>query len=192
MGIFVQHLTPELAMAMGYSNQQRGAVIAQVNRGSTAEDAGLKSADIITKINDTSITQASQVKATISLLRAGTQAKISILRNGNPKLITVMVSDIKQREQQLQATNPYLYGLALRKFEQESPPNGLIQGVQVVGALESSAGFRAGLRPGDVIITANQQPINDIEALQTVAKKTQRQLLLQVLRETGALFVVID
>ena len=192
MGIFVQHLTPELAMAMGYSNHQRGAVIAQVNQGSTAEEAGLKSGDIITKINDTTITQASQVKSTISLLRAGSQAKISILRNGNPKVMTVMVTDIKQHEQQLQATNPYLYGLALRKFEQDSPPNGLIQGVQVVGALESGAGFRGGLRPGDVIIAANQKPIHTIDALQTEAKNSQKQLLLQVLRENGALFVVID
>ncbi|HBB53783.1 MAG TPA: protease [Legionellales bacterium] len=192
MGIFVQHLTPELAIAMGYNQEQQGALIAQVNQGSTAEQAGLHTGDIITKINDTTITQASQVKATISLLRSGTQAKIYILRNGQAKAINVMVSDIRQFEQQLQATNPFLFGLALGNFEQDAPPNGMVQGVQVRGVLENTSGFRAGLKPGDVIISANRKPVTKIESLQQIAKSSQKQLLLQVLRGDGALFVLLD
>jgi serine protease Do len=192
MGIFVQHLTPELAIAMGYNQEQQGALIAQVNHGSTAEQAGLHTGDIITKINDTAITQASQVKATISLLRSGTQAKIYILRNGQAKAINVMVSDIRQFEQQLQATNPFLFGLALGNFEQDAPPNGMVQGVQVRGVLENTSGFRAGLKPGDVIISANRKPVTKIESLQQIAKGSQKQLLLQVLRGDGALFVLLD
>ena len=56
MGIFVQHLTPELAQAMGYSEDFQGALISQVNQDSPAEKAGLKPGDIITQINDTKIT----------------------------------------------------------------------------------------------------------------------------------------
>jgi serine protease Do len=192
MGVFVQHLTPELALAMGYKSEQQGAVITQINQGSTAQEAGLKVGDIITQINDTPITQASQVKATVSLLRSGSQAKIYVLRDKQAKAISVMVSDVKQLEQQLQANNPLLFGLALTQFEQDAPPNGLVQGVQVVGALESSAGFRAGLRPGDVIVSANQKPVTNMIMLQDIAKASKKQLLLQVLRANGALFIVIN
>ncbi len=192
MGIFVQHLTPELAIAMGYNQDQQGALIAQVNHGSTAEQAGLQTGDIITKINDTNITQASQVKSTISLLRSGSQAKIYILRNGQAKVLNVMVSDIREFEQQLQASNPFLFGLALKNFEQDAPPNGLVQGVQVMGVLENTAGWRAGLKPGDVIISANRKSVQKLETLQQIAKSSQKQLLLQVLRAEGALFVLVD
>jgi serine protease Do len=192
MGIFVQHLTPELGIAMGYAPSQKGALIAQVNQNSTAQQAGLLTGDIITKINDTVITEATQVKTTVSLLRAGSQAKINILRNGQAKEITVLVTDFKKHEQQLQASNPFLYGLALRNFEQDMPPNGLIKGVQVVGALESSNGWRAGLRPGDIIIAANHKPTEKIENLQNVAKSEQKKLLLQVLRGDGALFILVE
>jgi serine protease Do len=192
MGIFIQHLTPELATAMGYSASQQGALIAQVNRDSTAQQAGLLTGDIIIKINDTPISEASQVKATVSLLRAGSKAKITVMRNGQQKVFDVSVTDFKKHEQQLQSANPFLYGLALRNFEQDSPPNGLIKGVMVVGTLESSNGFRAGLRPGDVIVAANKKPVDKIDSLQTIAKSDSKRLLLQVLRGEGALYVVID
>jgi serine protease Do len=191
MGIFVQPLTPELAQAMGYSEDFQGALIAQVNEGSPAESAGLKSGDIITQINDTKITQATQVKTTISLLRVGSDAKIKISRNGKEKSLTAIVTDIKKNEQKLQSSNPFLYGLALRNFEQDSPLHGHIIGVQVVGASENSAGWRAGIRPGDIIITANKQATSSTKELQTIALQKKQNLLVQVLRGAGALYILI-
>lgn len=192
MGIFVQHLTPELAQAMGYSDTLQGALIAQVNEGSPAEAAGLKSGDIITQINDTKITQGAQVKTTISLLRAGTHAKILVVRNNKPITIDAVVTDVKQNEKQLQANNPFLYGLGLKAFEQDSPLHGHVTGVQIMSAAETSAGWRAGLRPGDVIISANKQPVSSVKELQMFAQKRKDQLLLQVLRGPGALYLIVQ
>lgn len=191
MGIFVQPLTPELAHSMGYSEDLQGALVSQVNPNSPAETAGLKAGDIIVQIDETKITQATQVKTTISLLRVGSTAKIMIQRDNKPMTINAVVTDIKQHEQHLQSSNPFLYGLALRAFEQESPPHGMVTGIQVVGAAESSAGWRAGLRPGDIIISANKTPVRDIKALQTIAQKKKEELLVQVLRGPGALYLLI-
>nr|HAT8713562.1 Do family serine endopeptidase [Legionella jordanis] len=191
MGIFVQHLTPELAQAMGYSEDFQGALIAQVNQGSPAEKSGLRPGDIITRINDTPISQATQVKSTIGLLRVGTEAKLTIQREGKEMTVSAVVTDVKKHEQQLQANNPFLYGLALKNFEQDSPMHGHITGVQVTGALESSAGYRAGLRPGDIIISANKQPTPNVNTLQRIGLEQKKQLLVQVLRGPGALYLLI-
>ena len=192
MGIFVQHLTPELAQAMNYSSTTQGALVAQVNKGSPAETAGLKAGDIITKINDTVITQASQVKTVISLLRVGGQAKIDLKRDGKDMKIDAIVTDIRKSEQQMQAQDPFLYGLAFRNFEQDSPLHGHINGVQITGASESSAGWRAGIRPGDVIIKASNKPIKSTEELQKIAQDAgNKQLLVQILRGPGALYILI-
>lgn len=191
MGIFVQHLTPELAQSMGYPEELQGALVSQVNENSPAELAGLKAGDIITQINDTKILQATQVKTTISLLRVGATVNIKILRDNKPLTLTAEVTDIKKHEQKLQSNNPFLYGLALRNFEQESPPHGNVVGVQVVGASENSAGWRAGLRPGDIIISANKTEIKDVKTLQGVAQAKKQQLLVQVLRGAGALYILI-
>lgn len=191
MGIFVQHLTPELAQAMGYPEDFQGALVSQVNENSPAEKAGLKPGDVIIQINNTKITQGTQVKTTISLLRVGSDAKIIIKRDGKEMTLNAIVTDIKKHEQKLQSDNPFLYGLALRNFEQDSPLHGNIIGVQVVGASENSAGWRAGLRPGDIIISASKQPTKTIKALQNIASQQKQQLLVQVLRGPGALFLLI-
>ncbi len=191
MGIFVQHLAPELAQAMGYSEDLQGALIAQVNENSPAEKAGLKPGDIIVQINNTKITQVTQVKATIGLLRVGSEARITIKRDGKELTLKAVVTDIKKHEQMLQADNPFLYGLALKNFEQDSPLHGHVVGIQVAGAAENSAGWRAGLRPGDIIISANKQPTTSVKSLQTIAQQKKQQLLVQVLRGPGALFLLI-
>ncbi|MGC1182275.1 Do family serine endopeptidase [Legionella sp.] len=191
MGIFVQHLTPELAQSMGYSEDFQGALVAQVNPGSPAEFAGLKSGDIIIQINNTKITQATQVKTTVSLLRVGTSARIMIHRDGKPITLDAVVTDVKSHEQKLQSNNPFLYGLALRAFDQETPPHGNVVGVQIVGATENSAGWRAGLRPGDIIISANKLAVKDVKSLQQIAQKKKQELLVQVLRGPGALYLLI-
>jgi serine protease Do len=191
MGIFVQHLTPELAQAMGYPEDFQGALVAQVNPGSPAEFAGLKAGDVIMQINDTKILQATQVKTTISLLRVGSTAKIVVQRDGKQITLDAVVTDVKSHEQKLQSSNPFLYGLALRTFDQEVPPHGNVLGVQVVGATENSAGWRAGLRPGDIIISANKTPVKDVKTLQQIAQQKKQELLVQVLRGPGALYLLI-
>ncbi len=191
MGVFVQPLTPELAQAMGYPENFQGALISQVNENSPAEEAGLKAGDVIVQINKTKITQATQVKTTISLLRVGSEVNITVRRNGKEINLKAVVTDIKKHEQKLQAQNPFLYGLALKDFEQASPLHGHVAGVQVVGAAENSAGWRAGLRPGDVIISANNQPTTTVKALQSAAQVKKKELLVQVLRGSGALYILI-
>ena len=61
----------------------------------------------------------------------------------------------------------------------------------MVGATENSAGWRAGVRPGDIIVSANKKLTPNMPALQKAAAENKKQLLLQILRDAGALYILI-
>lgn len=191
VGVYVQPLTPELSKAFDLPSNTKGALIAQVNVDSPAEKAGLKAGDIIISINHEKITDASQVKNIIGLLRVGSQVELNIIRDGKTISLKAIVTDAKKHQQQLQSKNPFLYGLGLKDFDQESPLHGHVLGVQIVGVAEASAGWRAGLRPGDVITSANHKEVENLDDLQSIAESAKSPLLVQVLRGPASLFLII-
>lgn len=190
MGVFVQQLTPELAEAFGVKNI-KGAIITQINPGSPADKAGLKPGDIITGINDHPVNEASQVKNIIGLLRVNSDVNMSILRDGKPLVMKAKITDARETEEQNLAQDPFLYGLALSNLDQESPVHGHVSGTQIVGASETSPSWRAGLRPGDVIIGVNRQSVHNIKELQEVAKLSKDSMLVHILRGSGSMFILV-
>jgi S1-C subfamily serine protease len=66
-----------------------------------------------------------------------------------------------------------------------------VKGVLVLQVEDSSNAWLAGLRPTDVILTANEQPVLDIDHLAKLAGASTDQLLLKVRRGDGMFYIVI-
>jgi putative serine protease PepD len=62
-----------------------GASIADVNAGSTAENAGIQKGDVVTKVDDHLITDADSLVATIRAYRPGDQVTVTYERGGETK-----------------------------------------------------------------------------------------------------------
>jgi putative serine protease PepD len=60
-----------------------GAQISDVNAGSAAEDAGLRNGDVITKVDDTLITDADALVATVRSYRPGDKVTVTYTRGGD-------------------------------------------------------------------------------------------------------------
>lgn len=191
MGIFMQPLTPELAEAFNLKNSH-GAIVAQVNPGSPADRAGLKAGDIITRLNGKYIVDATQVRNLVTMVRVGDSVNIHVLRNGKVVKLNARVEDIKSHQDRLASRHPYLYGLALRAIDEESPIHGHIRGVLISGVVENSAGYHAGLRPGDIIIDVERKPVVSVTQLQQRVRQVRRHpLLVHVLRGPGSMYLLV-
>jgi serine protease Do len=80
LGLTVQPVTPQLAENLGLERAE-GLVITAVKRGSTAEEAGLRSGDVITEINrqpiknladyNREMTRSEKAKSVLLLVRRG-------------------------------------------------------------------------------------------------------------------------
>src|SRR5256714_4100964 len=82
IGVAIQDLTPELAQAMN-TKQTNGAVIARVESGSPAEQAGLRTGDLVVAVNGTPVRSGTQLRNTIGLARIGDQVTLTGHRPGS-------------------------------------------------------------------------------------------------------------
>jgi len=90
IGVAIQDLTPELAQAMN-TNQANGAVIARVESGSPAEQAGLRTGDLVVAVNGTPVRSGTQLRNTIGLARIGDQVTLTVDRRGAEYTIPVRI-----------------------------------------------------------------------------------------------------
>ncbi len=191
LGIGAQDITPELANAFNM-NDAKGAAVTFVQPESPAQLAGMEVGDIITSVNGVEIKNASDVINTIGFVRVNSKIIIDVIRNKKPLALSVTLSDPKKRKVAIEKMDPFLYGVALKNFKLYSPIHGNVQGVLVVAVEEDSKSWQSDLRPGDVITSANQEKIIDMEHLKSVIAKADKTLLLNVLRGPSAIFLVIN
>lgn len=191
LGVGAQNITPELELAF-HLNSTKGAVVTLVMPNSPAEQAGMLAGDIITNINGTSVQNANDVVNSIAFLRVNSEATVQILRNNKPMTFKITITDPKKRKEMIEKLNPFLYGVGLRDINVESPIHGSVTGVLVLTVEEDSNAWHAGLMPGDVIISANQQKIADVPGLKKIVASAKQELLLNVLRNSGAAFLVVN
>lgn len=191
LGVGAQNITPELANAFGLSIDN-GSVITLIMPGSPAEKIGLKVGDIITNVNGADIKNANDVVNAIAFLRVDSKANIKIIREGKPLNFSTTITDPQVRIQKMQSQDPFLFGMALKDFTLLSPLHGDVKGILVVEVDEETNAGHSDIRPGDVIISANKKTVTSIDELKKVVAETKDSLLLNVLRGSGALFLVIN
>ncbi|OGT45213.1 MAG: hypothetical protein A3E83_08055 [Gammaproteobacteria bacterium RIFCSPHIGHO2_12_FULL_41_20] len=191
LGIGAQDITPELASAFDLATT-KGAVVTTVIPDFPAKQAGIQVGDVITKVNNMEIKNASDVVNTVGFLRVNSKVNINLLRHNKSITVSAELTDPKKRKQAVQAMDPFLYGVGLKNLSLLSPVHGKVLGVLVLSVEEDSNAWHADLHAGDIITSANQQTITNIEDLKTIAAKENRSLLLNVLRGPGAIFLVIN
>lgn len=192
LGVGVQDVSPELASAFNTSST-KGALITLVLDNSPAQAAGLQVGDIITAVNGTDIKNASDVVNTVGFLRVDTKTTIDLLRNNKKITANVQLSDPSKRKEITEKSDPFFYGVGLKNFSMVSPVHGNVQGVLVVSVDDDTTAWNSDLRAGDVITSANQQKVTNITDLRAItAKQQSKPLLLNVLRASSAIFLVMN
>jgi S1-C subfamily serine protease len=84
-----------------------------------------------------------------------------------------------------------LAGAVLRNIDAGNPLAGRIQGVEIATVEHGSPAWAAGLRPGDVIVAVNRQPVASVGEVTSALGAVRDGLLLHVRRGEGTLFVFL-
>jgi Do/DeqQ family serine protease len=190
LGAQAQDLTPELAQAFGIK-YQRGAVVAMITPGSPAEQAGLKVGDIVVEINDRQVKDATTLRNYIGLLRVGDTVTLKVLRENKARVIKAKIREHKPTGMLSGETlHPNLSGASLTNIPKDSPFYGRVEGVVIATIETGSPAGETGLRVGDLIISANRQPVTSVDDLRQKVGNSST-LLLNVRRGNQALFLYL-
>ena len=91
LGVRVEELTPELGEYFKVASG-KGVLVMSVVDESAAKKAGIKSGDVITKVNDTAIADSDDLVSALRKLDAG-PAKVTVVRKGATQVISVTLPE---------------------------------------------------------------------------------------------------
>lgn len=167
LGVLIQDVTRELAETFGMRHP-RGALVAQVLPGSPAETAGLRAGDIILSFNGKDIPTSSNLPPLVGVAKAGTEAKLQVLRLGEITDMMVMLEELPEDDgiilapDQVEPAAANRLGLVVKDISDEDRAQmGLERGGVLVESVEEGPAQQGGIRAGDVIISFNSQDVSD-------------------------------
>jgi serine protease Do len=203
LGVHIQTLTPELAKAFK-SNRASGAVVTDVSPNSAAEQAGVKSGDVVVEFNNKPIESAGQLKLQVAETPPGTSIPVQVDRNGQVMSLNVTLKELtadalaKNEPNGSRGDHDALTGVEVANIDRDTRlelrvPNGL-RGALITQIEPSSAAYEAGLRENDVILEINRQPIQSTEdfAKATEGKGGNGETLVKVWSQNGVHYVAVQ
>ncbi|MFQ5722293.1 MAG: PDZ domain-containing protein, partial [Candidatus Aminicenantales bacterium] len=90
LGLIIQTLTPDIAQQLGYDND-RGVIVAAVEPGSPADDAGLQRGDLIKEVNRVRVESVSDFEREAKKLKSGDVAALLIRRGQSTFFVAIKV-----------------------------------------------------------------------------------------------------
>ncbi|MGZ8151566.1 MAG: DegQ family serine endoprotease [Methylovulum sp.] len=184
LGVTTQDLTPELINAFNLESKH-GAVISRIESNSPAAKAGLEPGDIIVSANDRPVKDSHDIRNIIGLMQIGDKVKIGYYHGNEKKEVVATIGKPERPQLAGEKLHRALKGATLSTSEKNQ-----VEGVLIEKLDNSSSAWRIGLRPGDVIVSANRYRVHDLSELSQVVSPTGS-LLINIQRGQDAFFVML-
>ncbi|WP_457598179.1 DegQ family serine endoprotease [Hydrogenimonas sp.] len=172
LGVSIGNLDNELKKVYRH---KEGAVILDVEKGTPAMKAGLRRGDLIVRVDDTPIKDASDLKNAIGSVPPGKEVTLTFERNRKTKSVSVTLAKFPDSRIGGGDEKGFVEGLALQTLtEQMRRQMGIpedIEGVIVTDVKPESPADKAGFMPGDIIIQIEDTMIKKAGDIEKAMKK---------------------
>jgi len=185
LGIMGTELSSELAKAMKV-DAQRGAFVSQVMPNSSAAKAGVKAGDVIVSLNNKPINSFAALRAQVGSMPVGSKLTLGLLRDGKPTSVEL---ELQQSSQNQVDSSSIFNGIEGAEMSNQT---GNTPGVVVNSIKAGSPAARIGLKKGDIILGANQQPVKNIAELRKILDSKPSVLALNVKRGDSTLYLLMQ
>jgi S1-C subfamily serine protease len=179
MGVSIQNLTPQLAKGFGLEGQ-KGALVNQIlGDDSPSGKAGIRAGDVIVEINGTPIESSNHLVFVVADLPPGEPVEVKYYRDGRLESARVTLGERPATTEARsgrpdEGSEPGRLGVTAQDLtEQIASQMGAESsaGVILVTVDPNGPAAEVGLRRGDIIISANRQPVRGVDDLERIMRE---------------------
>lgn len=182
LGVQIQPVTQDIAEGLGL-DKAKGALVDHAESGTPAAKAGLKSGDVIDKVNGEVVDSARELSRKIAGMKPGAKVELSYLRGGKSDVATVTLGSLpgdnaKVASREEDGSGQIRLGLGLAPAAQVGLSD---EGVAVVQVDPDGPAAAKGIEQGDLILDVGGQSVSspsDVVAQVRSAEKTGRKAVL--------------
>jgi serine protease Do len=195
LGVSIQDVNQGFADSFNLASPE-GALIANVERGSAAERAGLKAGDVVRKVNGQPIIGSGDLPGMLAVSKPGDKVALDVWRDGKVVRLNATLGNASdkaepvEREQVASIDKGAKLGLALRPLEPiEKRQSGIASGLVIEDA--GGPAIAAGVLPGDVLLSVNGKPVSSVAQVRDMVNKSTKSVALLIQRGNDRIFIPV-
>lgn len=169
-----------------------GIYITGFGEKSGAEEAGLKTGDIITKIDNAAVTDFADLSMSVGSKRPGDKVQVTYFRNGKENMTTVTLKDQKggtsTRTKDDLSVSEKIGADFDTLNESFKTSYGLNSGVVAKNVSEGSEMAKIGIVDNYIIIEINGKPVNSQKDVEKILDKYQGNVQVKFVDEYGRIY----
>jgi serine protease Do len=193
LGVEIQEVNQQLADTFGLEKPE-GALVSSVVDKSPAEKAGIVSGDVILKFNGKNIASSADLPPLVSEQMPGNIATLQVWRKSKLKDLTIKIGkmEVASNEVNTDSLDKGKLGLAVRALTAQERKQAEINQGLLVENVDDGPAARAGVMPGDIILSVDQEQISNPKQLNSLLTKGKKHVALLIQRGNQKLFVAVN
>jgi serine protease Do len=195
LGVSIQEVNQGFADSFNLASPE-GALIANVERGSAADRAGLKAGDVVRKVNGQTIVGSADLPGMLAVSKPGDKVALDVWRDGKIVRLNATLANVSdkperaEREEVASIDKGAKLGLALRPLEPiEQRQSGISSGLVIEDA--GGPAIAAGVMPGDVLLSVNGKPVSTVAQVRDMVNKSTKSVALLIQRGSDRIFIPV-
>jgi serine protease Do len=195
LGVTIQEVGQGFADSFKLETPE-GALVSNVERGGSADKAGIKTGDVIRKVNGQPIVASGDLPAMLSVAQPGDKVVLDVWRDGKLVRLDARLGNASDKVAKSDSDDAAAVdktsrlGLSLRPLDpNERRQSGIASGLVIEDV--SGAAAVAQVQPGDVLLSINGKAVNSVGQVRDVLDKSSKSVALLIQRGSDKIFIPV-
>ncbi len=181
LGVTIRSMDDETAQKLNF-DKPYGVYVDGVNKGSAAEDAGLKTKDVITKINGIAVNSSPELQEQVAQYSPGNKITVEYIRDGKTETATVELKNKYNSTATVDNSMDILNVLGIKienLNDNELRSLGLRGGIKITDMKNGKLSEFTDIKKGFIVTQIDDQAVNNVQDFLNIMKEKNGKVLVE-------------